>query len=131
MNKIALIGRLAKDIELRYTQKGTAVATFNLAVNRRFKQEGQPDADFFPIVVWGVNGENAAKYVGKGSQVGISGRLQTRSYETDNGKRYITEIVADEVEFLSSTGTNKGSVSKQAETDDFVPMDDLGDDLPF
>jgi single-strand DNA-binding protein len=131
MNKTMHIGRLTKDIELRYTQKGTAVATFTLAVNRRFKQEGQSDADFFPVVVWGATGENAARYVGKGSRVGISGRLQTRTYETDNGKRYITEIVAEEVEFLDSKGTNKGSVSKQAEMDDFVPMDEAGDDLPF
>ena len=70
MNKTMHIGRLTKDIELRYAQKGTAVATFTLAVNRRFKQEGQSDADFFPVVVWGATGENAARYVGKGCQVG-------------------------------------------------------------
>ncbi len=132
MNKVVIVGRLTKDIDLRYTPSGKAVASFTVAVNRRFKnQDGKNEADFINCVVWGPTGENAAKYVGKGSQIGISGRLQTRTFETDNGKRYITEIVADEVEFLDSKGTNKSSASKGAEMDDFVPMDDAGDDLPF
>ncbi|HAE62185.1 MAG TPA: single-stranded DNA-binding protein [Eubacteriaceae bacterium] len=147
MNKVVLVGRLTRDIELRYTQKGTAVATFTLAVNRRFKQEGQPDADFINCVAWGNQGENASKYVGKGSQVGVYGRIQTRSYETNEGnKRYVTEIVCEEIEFLSS-GSGQGrqgggySPARQDQSrqdqdygvpmDDFQPLEDEDDDLPF
>src|SRR3712207_8062615 len=78
------LGRLTKDPELRFTPgTGKAVATFTLAVNRRFKSPGQPEADFLPIVVWGKTAENTANYVGKGSQVGVSGAIHTRSYEAD------------------------------------------------
>src|SRR5690554_4104871 len=103
MNKVVLVGRLTKDIELRYTQKSTAVASFTIAINRRFKgPNGENETDFINCVAFGVQGENAAKYVGKGSQVGVSGRIQTRSYEAnDGGRRYVTEVVCDEIEFLS------------------------------
>jgi single-strand DNA-binding protein len=104
MNRVVLVGRLTKDPELRFTPgTGRAVASFTLAVNRRFKSQGQPDADFIPIVVWGKTAENTANYVSKGRLVGVSGSIQTRSYEAKDGtKRYVTEVVADEVQFLES-----------------------------
>jgi single-strand DNA-binding protein len=135
MNKVNLIGRLTKDIEVRYTVKGTAVASFTLAVKRRFKQEGQPDADFISCTAWGNLGENAAKYVGKGSQVGINGRIQVSTYETNEGKkRWVTEVVAEEIEFLSSKkqeGTNPAKDDYGMPLDDFMPMDEEEGDLPF
>ncbi|MFU0824524.1 single-stranded DNA-binding protein [Clostridium sp.] len=104
MNRVVLVGRLTKDPELRFTPgTGRAVASFTLAVNRRFKSQGQPDADFIPIVVWGKTAENTANYVSKGRLVGVSGSIQTRSYEAKDGtRRYVTEVVADEVQFLES-----------------------------
>ena len=148
MNKVVLVGRLTKDIELRYTQKSTAVASFTIAINRRFKgPNGENETDFINCVAFGVQGENAAKYVGKGSQVGVSGRIQTRSYEAnDGGRRYVTEVVCDEIEFLSpSSGQNRSggfSPAKQDQNrndnmdfgvpmDDFQPLEDDDDDLPF
>ena len=104
MNKIILLGRLSKDVEVRYTQtNNTMVASFTLAVNRRFKQEGQPDADFINIVAWSKLAEFCSKYFKKGQQVSIVGRLQTRTWEDENGqKRYVTEVVAEEAYFADS-----------------------------
>lgn len=104
MNKVILIGRLTKDPELKFTQgTGTPVATFTLAVDRRFKKEGQQNADFIPVVVWGKIAENTANYMSKGGLISVAGRIETRSYEAKDGsKRYVTEVVADEVKFLSS-----------------------------
>ena len=102
MNKSILIGRTVKDPELKYLPgKGTAVTSLTLAVDRNFKKEGQPDADFIPVVIFGKQAESTAKYVDKGKKIAISGRIQTRSYDAKDGsKRYVTEIIADEVEFL-------------------------------
>lgn len=102
LNKIVLIGRLTRDIELRFTpQNNKAVANFTLAVDRPYANEnGERGADFIPIVVWGKLAENCANYIGKGRLVAVSGRIQTRSYEGQNGKRHVTEIIADEVQFL-------------------------------
>ena len=106
MNKAMLIGRLATDPELRTTSGGLSVCQFRLAVNRRFaNQQGVREADFIPIVVWRQQGENCAKYLSKGSQCAVIGTIQTRSYDAQDGtKRYVTEVVADEVEFLGSRG---------------------------
>ena len=104
-NRIVLIGRLTKDPELKYTPaNGVAVATFTLAVNRRFAQQGQQkETDFIPIVVWRAQAENCAKFLGKGSLVALEGRLQLRSYEDREGqRRTATEVVADSVQFLDS-----------------------------
>lgn len=104
-NRIVLIGRLTKDPELKYTPaNGVAVATFTLAVNRRFVQQGQQkETDFIPIVVWRAQAENCAKFLGKGSLVALEGRLQLRSYEDREGqRRTATEVVADSVQFLDS-----------------------------
>src|SRR5690554_6189301 len=99
MNSVVLIGRLARDPELRFTASGKAVATFSIAVNRPFSKT--KEADFFNVVVWARTAENCANYLAKGRLVGVEGRLQSRSYETKTGeKRYVTEVVANQVEFL-------------------------------
>ena len=110
MNLVVLIGRLTRDPELKYlANTGTPVATFSLAVNRELSKEkkqemeskGQPTADFINIVVWGKQAENCANYLTKGSLVAVQGRIQTRSYEAKDGtRRYVTEIIASQVEFL-------------------------------
>ena len=102
LNKIILIGRLTKDVELRYTESGKAVANFTLAVDRPFKKaQGEKEADFIRIVVWGKQAENCANYIGKGRLAAVEGRLQIRSYDGNDGQRkYITEVVADTVKFL-------------------------------
>ena len=111
MNKVFLIGRLTRDPELRYTGSNTAVASFTIAVNRTFQnQQGEREADFINIVVWRKQAENVKNYLTQGSQVAIDGRIQTRSYDDNNGqKRYVTEVVADNVEFLGSKGSSSSS----------------------
>lgn len=111
LNKIMLIGRLTKDPELRYTPNGAAVASFTLAVNRRFfSPSGEKEADFIPIVVWNKPAENCAKYLTKGSQAAVDGRLQIRTYDGNDGnRRWVTEVVADNVEFLSSNSNAGGT----------------------
>ncbi|GLC30447.1 single-stranded DNA-binding protein [Clostridium omnivorum] len=144
MNKVVLIGRLTKDPELKFTPgTGTAVATFTLAVDRKFSKEGQREADFIPVVVWGKPAENTANYVGKGKLVAVSGRIQTRSYDAKDGsKRYVTEVVAEEVQFLewgNMNGGNRPAAGNNANFpssmddnifgDDMTPVDD--GDIPF
>ncbi len=127
MNRAMLIGRLTKEPELRATGSGISVCTFTLAVERRFKQEGQQQADFIPIVVWRSQADNCAKYLHKGSQAAVCGSIQTRSYDaTDGSKRYVTEIVADEVKFLSSP---KQEEEEPAFREPMQPAEE--DDLPF
>lgn len=111
MNKVVLIGRLTRDPELRYTGNNTAVASFTLAVNRPFSnQQGEREADFINVVVWRKQAENVKNYLSQGSQAAVEGRLQTRTYDDNNGqKRYITEVVADNVEFLGSKGSSSNS----------------------
>ena len=102
MNKFIGIGRLTKEPELRSTASGTSVCTFTIAVDRRFKQEGQQQADFIPIVVWKGQADNCAKYLHKGSQIAVCGSVQTRTYDDKNGNKvYVTEINAEEVQFLT------------------------------
>lgn len=134
MNKVVLVGRLTRDPELKFTPgTGRAVATFTLAVNRRFKSPGQPEADFISIVVWGKTAENTANYVGKGKLVGVSGTIQTRSYDAKDGtKRYVTEVVADEVQFLEPKGINNDNrtIINSPSEETFFPTDpNYGDDL--
>jgi len=136
MNRVILIGRLARAPELKFTQSGKAVATFSIAVNNPFKKD---DASFFNIVVWGKSAENCANYLAKGRLVGLEGRLQSRSYETSTGeKRYVTEIVADQVEFLEWDKKDSQAPAKQ--NDDFGSVDidmsefeamDSDEDIPF
>ena len=118
MNKVVLIGRLTRDPELRYTGNNTPVASFSLAVNRNYSnQQGEREADFINIVVWRKQAENVKNYLTQGSQVAIDGRLQTRTYDDQNGqRRYITEVIADNVEFLGSrnSSTNSNNMSAPA-----------------
>lgn len=104
MNKVFLIGRLTRDPELRYTSSNVAVATFSLAVNRNFtNQDGERKADFINIQVWKNIAENCSKYLSKGSQVAVDGRIQVRNYDAQDGsKKYVTEVVAENVQFLDN-----------------------------
>ena len=109
MNQVCLVGRLTRDPKLAYTPTGVANTSFTLAVNRTFKtQNGEQEADFINIVVWRKAAENAANYLKKGSLAGITGRIQTRNYEGQDGKRvYVTEVIAESVQFLDSKGNGK------------------------
>ncbi|MDD4342796.1 MAG: single-stranded DNA-binding protein [Eubacteriales bacterium] len=134
MNRAVLVGRLTKDPELRYTQSGIAVANFTIAVNRRFAREGEQSADFIPVIVWQKAAENVAKYLSKGSQVAVEGRIQTSSYDNKDGQRvFRTEIVADQVEFIGSKGGSTGG----SKDDDFTDSDgdsfkgDFSEEIPF
>ena len=153
MNKVILMGRLTRDPEVRYTQtNNTLVASFSLAVNRRFTKPGEErQADFINVVAWSKLGEFCSKYFKKGQQVGIIGRIQTRNYQNNEGKTvYVTEVNANNITFLSSKGnTNSAPVMpavnqtgdiNHVETNDFNedPFKDFGsevvlsdDDLPF
>ncbi len=115
MNKVILVGRLTRDPEVKNTTTGKAVATFILAIDRRFKnKEGQKEADFVPIVVWGKQAESVGQYLSKGSQIGVSGRLQVRSYDAqDCQRRYVTEVVADEITFISTANKKESSKGQQ------------------
>lgn len=119
MNKIVLTGRLTANPELRYTANNTAVTSFTLAVDRNFKNEdGNKEADFINIVAWNKKAELIHQYLKKGDRVGISGRLQVRKYQNERGEnRYVTEVVADEVEFLNSkkSGLDEKSPVKSEE----------------
>lgn len=110
MNKCHIIGRMTKDPEVRYTQGGTAVATFTLAVDRRVAKDKPKEADFIPCVVWGKMADGVAKnYCHKGKQVAVEGRIQVRSYDAKDGtKRYVTEVIVNDLELLGkSEGGNK------------------------
>lgn len=110
LNRVVLVGRLTKDPELRYTPNGVAVTQFTLAVNRTFtNQQGDREADFINCVVWRRAAENVANFLKKGSLAGVDGRIQTRNFEGQDGRRvYITEVVADSVQFLEPKGSNPG-----------------------
>ena len=144
MNKVILMGRLTRDPEIRYTQtNNTVVASFSLAVNRRFVRQGEErQADFINIVAWSKLGEFCGKYFKKGQQVGIIGRIQTRTWDDDQGvKHYVTEVVAEEVYFADSRRDGDGSSSSfessfgatmpggMGDASDFEVS--ASDDLPF
>ncbi len=134
LNKVALVGRLTKDPEVRYTADNqTPIAKFTIAVDRTFKREGQPTADFIPIIVFGKSAENCGKFITKGRLVAVSGRIQTRSWDDQEGKRhYATEVIADEVDFLDRGSDSKGQGNFGGSEDysDFHPAEEE-DDLPF
>jgi single-strand DNA-binding protein len=130
INKVILLGRLVKDPEVRNTQNNTMVCSFSLAVNRRFKQEGQPDADFINIVAWNKTAEFVAKYFAKGQQVAVVGRIQTRNYDDKDGKKvYVTEVVAEEVHFAESKRQDNNTGFEPVE--EFTPVAQEGEKLPF
>lgn len=132
MNKVVLIGRLTKDIELKYIpgEKNTAVATFSLAVNRNFKnKDGNYDADFINCTVFGKTAETMSNNLSKGRQIAVEGRIQVRNYEANDGtKRYVTEVVVNEFQFLDKK-QNGSSSSTPSESDGFDTADD--DSIPF
>jgi single-strand DNA-binding protein len=140
MNKVMLIGWLTRDPELRFTAgSGTAVCTFTLAVDRNFKdKDGNKEADFISCVVWNKRAEMVANYVTKGRLVAVSGRIQTRTYEGNDGqKKYVTEVVADEVQFLERKDSGAASRPESTpgeipdyEGDGFYPVDG-NEDIPF
>ena len=134
MNKAILIGRLTKDPKTRYTQSGLCVATFTLAVDRRFAKEGQQQADFIPIVCWRKLAEIVGNNLTKGRKVCVVGGIQTRSYDAKDGsKRYVTEVLADEVEFLDSKkdgGQQSAPQSTPPKSDPYGP-DIPDEEIPF
>ena len=136
INRVVLVGRLTKDPVLRKTANGASVVSFTVACTRRFKQEGQPDADFINTVAWNKTADIVSQYTHKGSLVGVEGRIQTRSYDDKDGKRvYVTEVVADSVQFPEQ-GSNQGyqSDNDKSYSNDFTSsstLDIASDDLPF
>lgn len=141
INSVTIVGRMAGDAELRYVNESMAVATFRLAVNRNFKsQNGEREADFINCVIWRQQAENLANWAKKGALIGITGRIQTRSYENQQGQRvYVTEVVADSFQLLESRKDREGGQSQGYSHPDFSrqtqmnanPMDISDDDLPF
>lgn len=133
MNRAMIIGNLTRDPELRTTASGLSVCQFTVAVGRKSKDE----ADFIPVVTWRGLADNCGKYLEKGNKVAVSGRIQTRSYDDNNGnRRYVTEIVADDVEFLTPKGERKQKEPPPSDEglfeddkSDFEPLDD--EQMPF
>lgn len=140
MNKVILVGRLTKDPEVRYTQTGKVVATFTLAVDR-FTGQGQKEADFIPVVVWGKVAEVCGNNLTKGQKVLVDGRLQVRSYDDKQGqKRWVTEVIAQTVEFLEwrspqqgggGSSSNVAAVNERNDEGNFGPEIFPDDDVPF
>ena len=135
MNKVFLIGNLTRDPELRTTSNGIAVCTFTLAVSRRFKNaNGANDTDFLNVVVWRAQADSCAKYLKKGSKAAVSGSIQTRSYEVEGQKRYATDIVADEVQFLSTRsgyGDDEVDAAPAVKPAPVSALEPVDEDLPF
>ncbi|QWK86547.1 single-stranded DNA-binding protein (plasmid) [Levilactobacillus brevis] len=142
INRVVLTGRLTRDVELRYTQGGVAVASGTLAVSRRFQtKNGEREVDWINFVIWRKSAENFANFFHKGSLVGIEGRIQTRNYENQQGQRvYVTEVIVENFSFLESkSSTGNGSYQNNRPqnntSDPFAnngdPIDITDDDLPF
>ncbi|WP_270649125.1 single-stranded DNA-binding protein [Limosilactobacillus mucosae] len=146
INNVTLTGRITKDLEKKETGKGTSVVNFSLAVDRRFKNSnGDCEADFIGIQAWGMTADLLCKYCGKGSLIGVEGRIQTRNYENNQGHRvYVTEVVAENVTFLDSKKNNNdqsqqgGYQSNGYQNDNYqqpfdsaLPFDDSADNVPF
>lgn len=126
MNKVFLIGNLTRDPELSSTSSGIKFCRFTLAVSRSYSKDGKRETDFLPVVVWRAQADNCARYLKKGSRAAVCGSIQTRNYDAQDGsRRYVTEIAADEVQFLTTKNDADGDV---ADFDDLKPIDD---DLPF
>ena len=145
INNLTLIGRLTKDVELKYTPANQAVAQFTLAVNRTFKNaNGERESDFINCVIWRKSAENFANFAKKGALIGITGRIQTRNYENQQGQRvYITEVIAENFQMLESRNQQQGQQQAQTQQatqqqakqpDPFAggsPMSLNDDSLPF
>ena len=136
MNKVILMGHLTKDPEVRYTQsdKPLAIARYTLAVNKAYKKEGEPDADFIPCVAYGKNGEFAEKYLNKGQRIAVVGRLQVRMWEDDKGdKQKTTEVVIENQYFADNKNKSEEKNLSEAVNSHLYPIDDNveDEDLPF
>ena len=139
MNKVFLIGRLSRDPELRHTTSGMAVCQINVAISRRTGAGREPETDFINVVVWDKQAENVSRYLAKGRQVAVEGRIQTRSYDNNEGKRtYVTEVIATNVEFLGSASDNNNRQTTGQEENPFdsitpsaEPATTSVDDDPF
>jgi single-strand DNA-binding protein len=131
MNNVCLVGRITKEVEVRYTaNNNTAVSNFTIAVDRRFKKEGQPEADFIPIVVWGKTAEFVGKYFKKGLRIFVTGSLQTRSWDDQDGKKhFVTEVIADSVGFADGVKNSEGSSNNNSAGFNSAEEDD--ENLPF
>ena len=128
MNKAMIMGRLVRDPEMRTTNNGTMVANFTLAIDRRFKREGQQETDFINVVAWTKTAEFVSKYFFKGQRVAVSGRIETRSWDKDGEKRYATEIIGEEVHFADGKRDVANNATTQASGEEFfnvVNDDDL------
>lgn len=133
MNNVTLMGRLVKDVELRYTStNNTAVGSFTLAVEREFQKQGEEKkADFIPIIVWGKTAEFAQKYFAKGVRIALIGRIQVRSWDDDAGKKqFKTEVVAERVFFADAKKQTDGNGNSASNAESFYPLDS-DDELPF
>ena len=138
MNKVILMGRLTRDPDVRYTQgdNAMAIARYSLAVDRRFKRDGEPDADFINCVAFGKSGEFAEKYLKKGTKVAVVGRIQTGSYTNKDGQKvYTTDVVVEEQEFAESKNSgssdNNQSAPANKNTDFMSIPDGIDEELPF
>ncbi|MEG2117340.1 MAG: single-stranded DNA-binding protein [Clostridia bacterium] len=133
MNKVILIGNLTRDVEIATTQSGLSVAKFSIAVSRKFKNaDGKYDCDFFNCVAWRQLADLCHKYLKKGNKVGIVGSLQTRTYEQDGVKKYATDIIVEDIDFLTAKSDGGNAQNTKREKDkieNMKPMED--DDLPF
>lgn len=117
INNVTLTGRLTKECDLKYTQNGNAVASFTLAVNKAYKRDGEPDADFIKCVVWNKTAEALANYTRKGSLIGVTGSIQTRNYENQQGQRiYVTEVLAQKLAFLETQKNGSGDTQSNQQT---------------
>lgn len=137
INNVSLVGRLTRDPELRYTPSNIAITTFNLAVNRNFKgANGEREADFINCMIWRKQAELLAEWCKKGNLVGITGRIQTRIYDNQQGQRvYVTEVVADTFQLLEKrdNSANQSNIEEQmpASFGATNPLDISDDDMPF
>lgn len=137
INNVTLVGRLTRDPELRYTPSNIAITTFNMAVNRNFKnQAGDREADFINCMIWRQQAENLASWAKKGALIGITGRIQTRSYDNQQGQRiYVTEVVAETFQLLEKrdNSANQSNIEDQMPASFVVtnPLDISDDDFPF
>lgn len=126
LNRVALVGRLTRDPELRRTSNGKAVTSFNLAVERNFKSDDQ-EADFINCVCWGKIAENTERYCSKGSMVSVDGRIQTRNYDNNQGQKvYVTEVIADSVQFINTKrDSNTATAAPQPQSNSYVPNEPI------
>lgn len=130
INQVILMGRLTKDPELRYTGTGKPVASFTLAIDEDFaNSNGERKCNFINIVAWGNTAEFVEKFFHKGNMIAVQGRITSRTYEQDGKKRYITEVVADKISFTGER--TEQNQSADGDSDDFTPLDEYDDDMPF